>query len=168
MKLFFVGAVASLSLLAVAPAFAADTSIPGRQAGIQLLSQEHIAKIREDIRINEGRAHELEPIIARDKQARHDVEVNWGVLERHARELHARANEYRTVAQSLAGRDQTDVNGWATQFDTIATHDEENARIQHEMADRLDRTIAGEAALRDSHLQTAQRLRDWLAAHGVN
>jgi hypothetical protein len=47
-----------------------------------------------------------------------------------------------------------------------ATRDEENARLQHEIADRLERAIDSENQARDWHLRMAQRLRDWLSANG--
>jgi hypothetical protein len=129
-----------------------------------LLSGEHAGKIREEIRLHEQRARELEPIIARDRQARRDVEADWIVLERHARDLHARANEFRAYAnEGLTPRAQQDMNTFANELDTFATHDEENARWQHEMAERLDRAIQTESSARDWHMQMAQRLRDWLS-----
>jgi len=151
----------------VAPSARADgTAIERGAHAIPLLSAEHAAKIREEVRINEGRARELEPIIARDRQARNDVEADWKVLERHAKDLHARAVEFRSIANVVGGRGQQELTNYANDFDVFATHDEENARFKHEVAERLDKNIQGEVAARDWHLKTAQRLRDWLAANG--
>ncbi len=156
------GCVTTLS----APLAFADDS-PSRGAGVQaspLLSGEHAGKIREEIRLHEQRAHELEPIIARDRQARRDVETDWIVLERHARDLHARANEFRTYAsEGLGPRAQQDLTNMANELDSSATHDEENARLQHEVGERLERAVQAMSASRDWHMQMAQRLRDWLA-----
>ena len=135
--------------------------------GIALINADVVAKIREEARLQENRARELEPILARDRQARHDVEVDWGVLERHGRELHAKANEFRQLGNVVGGKGQQELNGFASEFDTNATHDEENARAKHEMAERLDRLIASEANARDWHLRHAARLREWLSANGA-
>jgi hypothetical protein len=157
MKMHCLALFAAIAL--ASPLALADGPVP-------LISSEQAAKVREEIRLQENRAKELDPIIARDRQARRDVETNWVVLERHARELHARANEFRQIGQIAGGKAQTDLNGFAQELDTYATHDEENARWQHEMAERLEKAIAGEAAARDWHVKHAARLRDWLAAHG--
>jgi len=159
--------VAAAGLIGSAsPAARADeTPRVGSQAQ-PLMSGEHLGKIREEARLHEMRAHELEPIIARDRQARHDVEVDWAVLERHARDLHARAIDFRAYAAESSGRAQNDMNTFAGEIDTFATHDEENARLQHELADRLDRAIQSATMMRDWHLKMAQRLRDWLGANG--
>src|SRR5580700_1405316 len=61
-----------------APATPAPAT-PGEGAQPQF-GGEHLARIREEIHLHEQRAHELEPIIARDRQARHDVEVDWIIL----------------------------------------------------------------------------------------
>jgi hypothetical protein len=132
-----------------------------------LMSGEHMAKIREEARLHEQRAHELEPIIARDRQARHDVETDWVVLERHARDLHGRAVDFRAYASESSGRGQYDLNQLAGELEQFAAHDEENAHLQHEIADRLDRAIQSATMMRDWHLKIAQRLRDWLAANGA-
>jgi hypothetical protein len=156
------------ALVVVSPRAKAETTAPafGVQAKPLNMGGEHRSKLREEIRLHEQRAHEIEPILARDGQARHDVEVDWMVLERHARELHARANDFRGYAAEVSGRAQSDMQTFASELDTFATHDEENARWQHEVADRLERAIQSETAIRDWHLKMAQRLRDWLAANG--
>jgi hypothetical protein len=145
---------------------AADAVVPPAGHAQALMGGEHAGKIREEIRLHEARAHELEPMIARDRQARHDVEVDWAVLERHARELHARANEFRAYAGEVSGRAQNDMNTFASELDASASHDEEIARVQHEIAERLDRAIQSEDATRDWHMKMAQRLRDWLSGNG--
>jgi hypothetical protein len=154
----------TLGFIALAPGAArADDTQPQARP---LMSGEHMAKLREEIRLNEQRAHEIEPILARDRQARHDVEVDWAVLERHARELHARANDFRAYAGEVGGRAQNDMNTFASELDQFAKRDEENARWQHEMAERLEHAIQNESDIRDWHLKLAQRLRDWVAANG--
>jgi hypothetical protein len=75
-------------------------------------------------------------------------------------------NPSSCYAAEVSGRAQADMETFANELDTFATHDEENARWQHEIADRLDRAIPSETAIRDWHLKMAQRLRDWLAANG--
>jgi hypothetical protein len=160
----YVVLLATLGSIAVAsPAAHADDTRPQAQL---LMGGEHIAKLREEIRLNEQRAHEIEPIMARDRQARHDVEVDWAVLERHARELHARANDFRAYAAEVGGRAQNDMNTFASELDQFAKRDEDNAHWQHEIAERLDHAIQSESEIRDWHLKLAQRLRDWLAANG--
>lgn len=173
MKLYAIAFAAAGLLGVVTPAVAgADTTVvtPKGQSS-QLddhhgLRPEHAAKIREEIRLNEARAKELEPIIARDRQARHDVEVDWVVLERHAKELHAAASDFRGYGGYLTGRQQSDVNGFASDLETYAVHDEENAHFKHEIGERLEKNIQGEVAARDWHLKMVQRLRDWLGGNG--
>ncbi len=164
----YIAALAAIGCLAFAApsASADDTVTPHAVQAIPLLNAEHVAKIKEEIRLQEARAREFEPIIARDRQARRDVETNWAVLERHARELHARAAEFRSFASSLTGKAQSDLNGFAGELDTFGTHDEENARTQHELAERLERTIKWEVETRDWHIKHAVRLKEWLAANG--
>ena len=141
-------------------------SAPSRGAQPQF-GGEHLARIREEIHMHEQRARELEPIIARDRQARRDVEIDWVLLERHARELHARAADFRAYAgESMPPRAQGDMNMFANELDQFALHDEENAHGQHEIAERLDRSIETGNSTRDWHLRLAQRLRDWLQNNG--
>ncbi len=155
-----------LGLVAIAsPEVRADDTAPVAGDPSQpLMRGEHMAKIREEIHLHEQRAREIEPIIARDHQARHDVEADWLVLERHARDLHARANDFRSYAAELVGHQQNEMNNFATELDQFAAHDEENARWQHEIGERLEHAIESENAMRDWHLKIAQRLKDWLAA----
>ena len=57
----------TLGFIALAPGAArADDTQPQARP---LMSGEHMAKLREEIRLNEQRAHEIEPILARDRQA---------------------------------------------------------------------------------------------------
>jgi hypothetical protein len=163
--------VASLGLIVLgSPVARADGTAPGGTApGVEaqpLFRGEHMEKLREEVRLHEQRAHEIEPIMARDQQARRDVEADWIVLERHARDLHARANDFRAYAGEVQGRAQVDMNQFATELDQFAVHDEENARWQHEIAERLEHAIQSENQLREWHLKMAQRLRDWIAANG--
>jgi hypothetical protein len=163
-----VGCLTLASTVALADPLSPNTPVVGSQAlPAGNLSPEHIGKIREEIRLHEARAHELEPIIARDRQARHDVEVDWAVLERHAREMHGKANDFRNIGNILQGPGQQELNGFATELDTFATHDEESAHAQHEIAERLDRIIGNLTAAKDWHLKMAQRLRDFLSRHGA-
>jgi hypothetical protein len=155
------------SVIVASPAARADGTTPvvGTQAQ-PLMSGEHMGRLREEARLHEQRAHEIEPILARDHQARHDVETDWVVLERHARDLHARANDFRAYANEVSGRAQADMNKFAMELDQFAAHDEENARWQHEIGERLEHAIQSESDIRDWHLKMAQRLRDWIAANG--
>jgi hypothetical protein len=164
----FVIVLASLGLVAVASASArADETQPIVGARAQpIMNADYMGRLREEVRLHEQRAREIEPILARDHQARQDVEADWAVLERHARDLHARANDFRSYAGQLAGHAQNEMNGFATELDQFASHDEENARMQHEIGDRLERAIQSEIAMRDWHLKLAQRLREWLASNG--
>jgi hypothetical protein len=155
------------SVVVASPGARADGTTPvvGNQAQ-PLMSGEHMGRLREEARLHEQRAHEIEPILARDHQARHDVETDWVVLERHARDLHARANDFRAYAGEVSGRAQNDMNKFAAELDQFATHDEENARWQHEIGERLEHAIQAESDIRDWHLKMAQRLREWIAANG--
>jgi hypothetical protein len=167
MKRFAVAFAVLGALAIVSPAAHADTPVaPAGHEAKPLMSGEHVARIREEARLHEQRAHEIEPIIARDRQARHDVEVDWIVLERHARDLHAKANDFRNYAGDVGGRAQADMNNFAGELDAFAAHDEENAHWQHEIAERLEHAIASANQVREWHLKMAQRLRDWLAANG--
>jgi hypothetical protein len=163
-------ALATASLVAFAVPVAGADDPPHGHGGLAqpLMSGEHAAKIREEVRLHEQRAREIDPIVSRDRQARRDVEIDWVVLERHARELHARANEFRSFAgEQPTPRAQQDMLNFANELDTFAGHDEENARWQHEIADRLERAIQASVATRDWHLKMAQRLRDWLSQSGL-
>jgi hypothetical protein len=158
--LFALTVLSSLTLVATA---SAQTARPVQQRQqLRLLSEEHKAKVREEIRLQRQRAQELEPVITRDKQARRDVEVTWTLLERHARDLHARANDFRTWAANYNSRVHDDFLQFATELDQFATHDEENARTQHEIGDRLDRLVQSETAQHDWHNAVAQRLEEGL------
>lgn len=165
-SIIFLAATVGFASLISATASADNTKPSTAQEARPMMGGEHRAKIREEIRLHEQRARELDPIIARDRQARHDVEVDWVVLERHARELHARANEFRTYASEVVGRAQEDMNRFGNELDTFAQHDEENATVQHEVAERLDRVIQNEVQTREWHIQMAQRLRGWLDSNG--
>jgi hypothetical protein len=166
-RLSIVGVVLAGLVSAAPAARAQDPIVDAPNQGARLaFGREHAGKIREEIKLHEQRAHELEPIIARDQQARRDVETDWIVLERHARDLHGRANDFRAYAnEGMSPRAQADMNTFATELDQSATHDEENARMQHEIAERLDRAVQGATAIHDWHLKLAQRLRDWLQAN---
>src|SRR5579864_2060032 len=62
-------ALAALGVVAfAAPAAHADDARPRAPQGQPLMSGEHAGRIREEIRLHEQRAKELEPIIARDRQ----------------------------------------------------------------------------------------------------
>jgi hypothetical protein len=160
------GSLAALMALA-SPAARADETGPAVGVRAQpLMNGDHMGRLREEVRLHEQRAREIEPILARDHQARHDVEADWVVLEKHARDLHARANDFRSYAGEVTGPAQNEMNGFATELDNFAAHDEENARLQHEIADKLERAIQNEIAMRDWHLKLAQRLREWLASNG--
>ena len=161
-------ALASLGLIVLAsPVVRADDSRPAVVTREHFfMNAGHMDRLREEVKLHEQRAREIEPIIARDHEARHDVEQDWVVLERHARDLHARANDFRGYAAESGGHSQSEMNTFATELDQFATHDEENARLQHEIADRLDRAIQSEIAMRDWHLKLAQRLREWLSSNG--
>ena len=155
------------AVVVAAPGARAEGTPPvvGDQAR-PLMSGDHMGKLREEARLHEQRAHEIEPILARDRQARHDVETDWIVLERHAKDLHARANDFRAYANEVSGRGQADMNKFAAELDQFATRDEENGRWQHEIGERLEHAIQSESDIRDWHLKMAQRLRDWIAANG--
>jgi len=151
-------ALATAALVGFAAPVARADDLPRGSGGLiqPLMGTEHAAKIREEVRLHEQRAREIEPIVSRDRQARHDVEIDWVVLERQARELHVRANEFRSFAgEQLSPRAQQDILNFANELDTFAAHDEENARWQHEIADRLERAIQAAVSTRDWHLRMA-------------
>ncbi len=156
------------SLVFSSPAVRADPSpvAPGIIHAASLMGGEHIGKIREEIRLHEARAREIEPILARDRQARHDVEADWIILERHAREMHARAKDFSAYASEVSGHAQNEMTNFANELESFAAHDDENARWQHEVAERLERAIKSEETTRDWHLKIAQRMKDWLVANG--
>jgi hypothetical protein len=162
--------VAALALCLTAAVSGSANAAPKNpqhgQAPSALMSAEHRAKIQEEIHLQEARAKELEALVARDRQARHDVEVNWGILERHAREATARAREFRDAANAVAGKARADLLQFATELETYAKHDEDNAAYQHEIAERLNKTIALEESARQWHVNMVQRLKDYLAANG--
>ncbi len=166
MHKYLIALAAAGTLALLAPAASADMPT-NKSDAVQLnITQDHAARIREEIRLQEGRAHELEPIIARDRQAHDDLGRDAAVLERHARELHAKANDFRQYAALVSGRSQDEMNHFATELDTYAQHDEQNAATQHQMASQLEGLIRSEEDARQWHLAVAQRLRDWLGRAG--
>jgi hypothetical protein len=166
LKLTTVVTIMGCFVLTASTALADPVAPAAPPAATPVWTGEHYAKLREEVRLNENRARELEPIIARDRQARHDVEVDWIVLERHAREMHARANEFRQMAQFSTWRGAADLNRFAADLDVFATHDEENAHWQHEIGERLEHAVERETDVREQHLRMAQRIRDWLSGNG--
>ena len=122
-SLLVAGLLVTASSVAMADGSPTPTPAPGAHQGIALLNGDVVARVREQIRLQENRAKELEPIIARDRQARRDVETNWVVLERHAKELHAKANEFREIGKIAGGKAQGELNGFAGELDLFATHD---------------------------------------------
>jgi hypothetical protein len=159
-------AFAVSSIVFVTGSALADGNLTPTPAPVQLkYGGEHRGKLEEEIRLNEQRARELEPAIARDTQAREDLHKEAAVLERHAKAMHERAEEFRNIARSIEAGPQRELLGFAKELDTFAVHDEENARAQHELAKQLEGIIKQEQSVRDWHLEIARRLKAHLASN---
>ncbi len=121
-------------------------------------------KIQEEISLNQSRADQLTPIINRDTQARNETGSDAAQLETTARGMHGRANEFRQMASRMPpGPQQQGLLQTATDLDNYAVHNEQLARSQRDIAERLNGLVTLMIEGRDQHLVAANRLRAMLA-----
>lgn len=121
-------------------------------------------KIREEIALNQSRADQLNPIIARDTAARNETNADAGQLENEARLMRARANEFRAFAMNMhPGHHRGNLEQMARQLDEYAAHNEQLAAGQRDVSNRLNELIARMIEGRNHHLEAANRLRALLA-----
>ncbi len=124
-----------------------------------------IGKIREEINLNQTRADQLNPIIARDTQARNDTAADAAQLDNGSRGMRARANEFRAFASQMPpSRHRENLMQMAHQLDDYAAHNEQLAANQHDISNRLNGLIGMMVQGRNHHLEAANRLRALLAA----
>ena len=119
-----------------------------------------VQKIREEIALNQARANQLDPIIARDTQARNETNADAAALDNEARLMHARANEFRMFAMNMhPGHHRMNLEQMAHQLDDYAVHNEQLAAGQRDVSGRLSGLIARMIEGRNHHLEAANRLR---------
>jgi hypothetical protein len=129
--------------------------------------QPTIQKIQEEINLNQARADQLNPIIARDTQARNDTGADAAQLDNAARAMHGRANEFRGFAQRMPpSPQQQNLLQTAGDLDNYAVHNEQLAASQRDIAGRLSGMINLMVEGRNQHLAAANRLRSMLANSG--
>ena len=119
-----------------------------------------IAKVKEQIQIQEGRAAALQPIIADDANALDTLLANAAALDQLATDEAAKALEYRNMAATAPNRKmQAEFIAFAQKLETFATRSEKSATTHHELAQTLEETLQN---LRDElalHLERAAELR---------
>jgi hypothetical protein len=124
-----------------------------------------IGKIREEIQMNQSRADALNPIIARDTQARNDTAADAAQLENASRGMRGRANDFRGFSSRMPPSPQRDnLLQMAGQLDQYAMHNDQLASSQRDISNRLSGLIAMMVQGRNHHLEAANRLRALLAA----
>ena len=129
--------------------------------------QPTIQKIQEEINLNQARADQLNPIIARDTQARNDTAADAGQLDNAARAMHGRANEFRNYANHMPpGPQQGNLLQTAGDLDTYAVHNEQLAAAQRDISNRLNGLLGLMVEGRNQHLAAANRLRALIANTG--
>jgi hypothetical protein len=124
-----------------------------------------IQKIQEEINLNQTRADALNPIIARDTQARNDTAADAAQLENASRGMRNRANEFRGFASRMPPNPQRDnLMQMAGQLDGYAMHNDQLAASQRDISNRLNGLIGMMVQGRNHHLEAANRMRAWLSA----
>jgi hypothetical protein len=133
----------------------------------QYYDQPTIQKIQEEINLNQARADQLNPIIARDTQARNDTGADAAQLDNAARGMHARANEFRNFASHMPpSQQQQNLMQTAGELDNYAIHNEQLAASQRDLSNRLNGLITLMVEGRNQHLAAANRLRALIANGG--
>jgi hypothetical protein len=122
-----------------------------------------VQKIQEEINMNQSRADHLNPIIARDTQARNEVAGDAAQLDNEARNMHNRANEFRGFTQRMPpGPQRENLFQMARDLDNYAVHNEQLAASQRDISNRLSGLINLMVEGRNQHLAAANRLRAML------
>lgn len=148
----FAAALVLASIAFAAPAFSAGWS-PAR-----------IAKVKEQIAIQEGRAAALQPIVAGDIIARDALLTEADALDQLAADESAQALEYRNMAAAaLNRRTRVEFNDFAAKLEGFADLSGQSAATHRELAQPLQASIQSmqdEVALR---LAKAAELKTALA-----
>jgi patatin-like phospholipase/acyl hydrolase len=123
-----------------------------------------IAKVKEQISVQEGRAAALQPIIEADATALDALLANAAALDQLATDEASKAQEYRNMAATAPNpKTQAEFIVLAQKLETFATRSEKSATAHHELAQALDETLQN---LRDDltrHLERAAELKTDLA-----
>jgi hypothetical protein len=119
-------------------------------------------RMGDEIRANEMRAQALNPIIARNTQARNDMMADFQQLMGEAHGMHDRANWFRMSASGIQGRFRDHFMHQADELDRNAQRNEQLAAGQKDLAARLDATIRSLDELRLWHIESARVLRESL------
>lgn len=121
--------------------------------------------LEEEIHMNEMRAHELEPIIARNTQARNDMGSDAAQLEGQARAMRDRANWYRQWAARPGVWHREHFEKTARELDEYAGRNDTLARNERDIAHSIEGMVQELSRARAWHLDVAHRMRDSLAWH---
>jgi hypothetical protein len=148
----FAAALVLASIAVATPSFS-ETWSPAR-----------IAKVKEQIAIQEGRAAALQPIVAGDITARDALLTNAAALDQIATDEAAQALEYRNMAATAPSRKtRAEFTDFAEKLETFANLSEKSATTHRELAQPLDESIQNmqdEVAL---HLEKAAAQKTALA-----
>jgi hypothetical protein len=123
---------------------------------------EMIQKVNEEIRFNEDRARALDPIIARNVQARNDMNTDVAQLRDQAKGMFERARMYRDWAARTGGRHHEHLARTADELDRNGHHNEELANTEQDLAGRLQGLIVELQRTQAWHREVAQRWRESL------
>lgn len=148
----FAVALVLASIAVTAPSFAGVWS-PAR-----------IAKVKELIAIQEGRAAALQPVVAGDVTARDALLADAAALDQLAIDEAAQALEYRSMAAAAPNRrTRVEFTAFAEKLESFADLSGQSATAHRELAQPLDesiQTMQDEVAL---HLAKAAELKTALA-----
>ena len=142
----FVVALGLASIAFASPAFS-DVWSPAK-----------IAKVKEQIAIQEGRAAALQPIIEDDATALDALLTNAAALDQLATDEAAKAQEYRNMAAAAPNpKTQAEFIDLAQKLETFATRSEKSATTHHELAEALEDTLQN---LRDAVAHLLDRVAE--------
>ena len=131
-------------------------------ASAQGWNPEFRSRMGEEIRENEARAQALNPIIARNKQARTDMVADVEQLSGQARGMRERARWFRESAAGMDGRYREHFVRQAEELERSARTNDQLAAGQKDLAARLEATIHSLDELRLWHIEVARHLRESL------
>ncbi|MCX5737079.1 MAG: hypothetical protein NTZ61_01000 [Proteobacteria bacterium] len=130
----------------------------------EIWSPARIAKVKEQIAIQEGRAAALQPIVARDITALDALQTNAAALDELVRDEAAQALEYRNLAATAPDQNtQAEFTAFAYKLEIFANLSEQSAKTHRELAGRLEESIRRMQADLNRHLGKAAELKTALA-----
>ena len=139
-------------------------SIAFASPAFSVWSPAKIAKVKELIAIQEGRAAALQPIVEGDTTALDALLTDAAALDRLATEESAKAQEYRNMAATAPNpKTQAEFIDLAQKLETFATRSEKSATTHHELAQALEETLQNLRDALDLHLERAAELKTDLA-----